>query len=88
MLEGEVARIKGNQIIVSLGKNDRIKQRMHLILFQEGEPVILNGKTIGSDTEEFGTGRIIKLEDEMSYAELFKKETLSKLKVGTRFITK
>lgn len=90
LIQGRIAQVKGQEIIINLGEKDRIKQGMHLVFFREGEPILdpETGESLGSDVEELGTARIKKRMPKISYAELFESDMQKSLDIGCHLIMK
>ncbi len=90
LIEGRIAKTSDEKIIINLGERDRIRPGMHLIFFQEGEPIKdpETGEILGADSEELGTARIKTLLPKMSHAELLDADALSRLEIGQRLIMK
>jgi hypothetical protein len=90
MLEGKVVSVKRNEVIVNLGQNHRLKRGMHLIFFEEGEPLLDpdTGEPLGADVFEFGSGRLARLRDRLSYAEPLSDAEMEAVRTGLRVVTK
>lgn len=90
LVEGKIAKINGQEVIINLGERDQIKSGMHLVFFEEGEPVIDpdTGENLGADTVQIGTGRVRDLLRKMSYAEVLESNAILKLKRGMRLVMK
>ncbi|MDM8521760.1 caspase family protein [Desulfococcaceae bacterium HSG8] len=86
--EGKIVKVKEKQIIVNIGKKDGIRRGMHMILFEQGEPLRDpdTGEELGSDAEEFGTARIEKIRPRVSYAQIL--DTSESLKPGMQVVMK
>ncbi len=88
LVEGQIAKIKDKEVLISLGGIHQIREGMHVIFFEEGEPVRINGEILGADVEELGAARIRKLLPKMSHTELFDIDDLSGLRTGLGVVTK
>ncbi len=89
IVEGKVIKVKGNEVIVNLGENHRIKKGMHSILFEEGEPLKDpdTGEILGADVMELGTARVERIAQKLSYVKLME-EPPSELRAGIKLVTK
>ena len=87
---GSVVKVVGDQVITNLGENKGVKKGMHMIFFEEGEPLIdpETGESLGAETEEFGAARIETIKPKMSHSKIFEPENTSKLKTGHKVIMK
>lgn len=90
MLEGKVVSVKRGEVIVNLGENQRLKRGMHLIFFEEGEPLVDpdTGENLGADVAELGSGRLDRLRDRLSYAEPLGDAEMEAVHPGMRCVTK
>lgn len=90
LIGGQVVRDDGNAVIINLGESSRIKKGMHLIFFEEGEPVIDpdTGRSLGSDTVILGEGRIERLLPEFSYTKPFARMEIPGFERGQRLVMK
>ncbi|QTA78795.1 Caspase-like domain-containing protein [Desulfonema limicola] len=90
LLEGKVLKIKGKDILLSLGEKHGIKKGMQLIFFQENEPIIDpdTGNELGADADELGIARIQKLMPKYSYSKLVNSNDMDMLESGMRFVMK
>ena len=88
LLEGLVVKVKGQEIIVDLGKESGAKKGMRLILFKEGEPIVhpTTGKVLGADVEELGQARIVAVKSQMSTAEVLGEDS-PEIEAMTQVIT-
>ena len=89
LVEGLVVTVKGNQGIVDLGQEKRVKKGMRVIIFEEGEPVRhpLTGMVLGSEVTEMGRGMIQVVRDHMSDVELLGREAQDRVKPMQKVIT-
>ncbi len=89
LVEGVVVTVRGNQGLVDLGKEKRVKKGMRVIIFEEGEPVRhpLTGMVLGSDVAETGRGMIQAVRENMSDVELLDKEAPNRVKPMHKVIT-
>jgi len=89
LVEGKVIRIKAKKVIIDLGENRQVKKGMHLIFFQEEEPILNpdNGEMLEPDVTELGTGRIQRILPKISYTEVMDMDA-SELKARHQVITK
>ncbi len=89
LIEGRIVKIDGENIIINLGEKNQVKKGMHLIFFEEGEPVRdVTGEVLGVDTKEIGTARVRKLLSRMSNTELLDTDAFPKLRKGQQLIMK
>jgi len=90
LVEGCVVKISGDEVIINLGEEQNLKKGMHLIFYEEQEPLRdpITGQILGADVEEIGSARVDRLLANMSYTEMFNKDALAKLKVGQKLVTK
>lgn len=88
LAEGRVVKIAGDKAVVSVGTSNGVKRGMHLLYFEEGEPLIdpATGQSLGADVTELGSGRIVKLRRKVSHSQMLIKAP--KLQVGHRVVTK
>jgi TolB-like protein len=89
VVEGSVVTTKGNQGIVDIGREKRVKQGMRVIIFEEGEPIRhpLTGLVLGSDVAEISRGVIRAVRENMSEVELLGKEAGDRVKPMQKVIT-
>jgi hypothetical protein len=89
LVEGLVVTVKGNQGIVDLGREKKVKKGMRIIIFEEGEAIRhpLTGMVLGSDVSEMGRGLIQTVRDQMSEVELLGKEAPDRVKPMHKVIT-
>ncbi|WP_300671999.1 caspase family protein [Desulfoluna sp.] len=91
LVEGKVVMVKGERVTINLGDNHKVKKGMHLIFFEEDEPVMdpETGEYLGVDTFPLGTARINKVLAKMSHAEVMgDEEVTGGLRAGQLVITK
>ena len=89
LVEGLVVTVKGNQGIIDLGWEKKVKKGMRVIIFEEGEPIRhpLTGRELGSDVTETGRGLIQAVRNHMSDVELLGKEAPQRVKPMHKVIT-
>ncbi len=88
LAEGRVVKVTGDEAVVSVGTSNGIKRGMHLLYFEEGEPLIdpATGQSLGADVTELGSGRIVRLRQKVSHSQMLIKA--AELQVGHRVVTK
>lgn len=70
-LKGKIASIEeGDQVIVNLGARHGIKPGTKLKIIDEGEPIVVDGKTIGHKKKRVGLLEIVEVEEGLSYGKL------------------
>jgi hypothetical protein len=89
LVEGLVVTVKGNQGIIDLGSEKKVKKGMRVIVFEEGEAIRhpLTGIVLGSDVTEMGRGLIQAVRSTMSDVELLGKEAPQRVKPMHKVIT-
>lgn len=89
LVEGLVIQVKDERMTLDLGKASKIKRGMRLIVFKEGEPIRhpVTGKTLVSDVEELGHGRIQAVQEQSSFAEILEEQALTRIKPMHKVIT-
>src|SRR5579863_100547 len=70
-LQGKIASVEANhQVIVNLGARHGVKPGTQLRIIEEGEPIVVDGKTIGYKKKKGGLVQIIEVEEGLSYGKL------------------
>ncbi len=89
LVEGLVVTVKGNQGIIDLGLEKKVKKGMRVIMFEEGEAIRhpLTGMLLGADVTETGRGLIQTVRNHMSDVELLGKEAPQRVKPMHKVIT-
>ena len=89
LVEGLVVSVKGNQGIIDLGREKKVKKGMRVMVFEEGETIChpLTGMALGSDVTETGRGLIQNVREQMSDVELLGKEAPQRVKPMQKVIT-
>jgi hypothetical protein len=89
LLEGLVVKVDGEEVIVNLGEETKLKKGMRMIVFEEGEPLRdpVTGRSLGSDLEERGKARIERVRARVSHAEVVERKEESAIKPMMKVIT-
>ncbi|MBI3804539.1 MAG: tetratricopeptide repeat protein [Nitrospirae bacterium] len=75
-LKGKIASVEaGEQVIVNLGTRHGIKPGTKLKIIDEGEAIVVDGKTIGFKKTRVGLLEIVEVEEGMSYGKLTEHKT-------------
>lgn len=70
-LKGKIASVEGgDQVIVNLGTRHGIKPGTKLKIIDEGEAIVVDGKTIGHKKKRVGLLEIVEVEEGLSYGKL------------------
>ncbi len=90
VVEGIVVQVKGDKIVMDIGKKLRVKTGMKVIVFKIGEQVKhpVTGKIIGTGLDELGRARIDSVMEDMSTAELMKETVRSEVQPMMNVITR
>ena len=88
-VEGLVVSVKGNQGIIDLGREKKVKKGMRVMVFEEGETIRhpLTGMALGSDVTETGRGLIQNMREQMSDVVLLDEEAPQRVKPMQKVIT-
>jgi TolB-like protein len=90
LLEGMVVRVRGGDIHIDIGGAQNLKPGMKLIVFREGEHIIhpLNGRVLGSDTEELGRATVMHVAEAMSIGRLIDAADSSRIRMRDMIATR
>lgn len=70
-LKGKIASVEeGDQVIVNLGTRHGIRPGTKLKIIDEGEAIVVDGKTIGRKKKRVGLLEIVEVEEGLSYGKL------------------
>ncbi len=70
-LKGKIASVEGNdRVIINLGTRQGMKPGTRLQIIEEGEPIVVDGKTIGHKKKGIGFLQVTEVEEELSYGNL------------------
>ncbi|MBN2468622.1 MAG: tetratricopeptide repeat protein, partial [Deltaproteobacteria bacterium] len=67
-LHAKIAAVDGDRVILNIGARAGAAVGVRMTVFQNGEPIIIDGRQIGNQKEEIGEIEIISVEEEMSTA--------------------
>ncbi len=90
LVEGKIVLVKKDEVIINRGGRNGLKNGMHLIFFQKGEPLIDEdtGEILDEgEAEEICRGRIRKVKEKIAYVEILE-ETSDDLDKGTYLVMK
>jgi len=75
-LKGKIASVEpGDQVIVNLGSRHGIKPGTKLKIISDGEPIVVDGKTIGYKKKRVGLLEIVEVEEGLSYGKLTERQS-------------
>lgn len=75
-LRGKIAAVEEEgAVIVNLGSRHGIKQGARLKVIEEGEPIVIDGKTIGRKKKKVGVLEITEVEEALSYGKMTERKT-------------
>ena len=90
LVEGKILKVKADEVIINRGGRNGLKNGMHLIFYQKGEPLIDEdtGEVLDEgEAEEIRRGRIRKVREKIAYVEILE-ETTDDLDKGTYLVMK
>jgi hypothetical protein len=90
VIEGEVVKLKGQDVYTDLGAEERILRGMRILLFREGEMIThpRTGKPLGCDALELGEAVVKGVFDQMSVGTLIEERKKQEVNPLDRAITK
>ncbi|MFY9271243.1 MAG: tetratricopeptide repeat protein [Candidatus Manganitrophaceae bacterium] len=74
-LKGKIASVEeGDRVIVNLGSRHGIRRGTRLKIVDEGDPIVVDGKTIGRKKKQIGLLEIVEVEEGLSYGTLTERQ--------------
>lgn len=70
-LKGKIASVEGEEeIVVNLGSRHGMKTGVKLRIIDEGDPIVVDGKTIGHKKKKVGVLEIVEVEEGLSFGKI------------------
>jgi len=89
LVEGQVVKVKGNEVYTDSGLNKNIKKEMKFIVYREGEKIFhpVTGKFLGCESIDLGELRVEEVFDDFSKGRVLAKKSVA-IQVKDKVITK
>jgi len=91
IVKGQVAKVLNEKVIINRGRKHGLKQGMHLIFYNKGEPIIdpETGEILDENLNiEIGSARVVEIKSKIAYTIPIKEDIFSKIKVGLYIVIK
>jgi TolB-like protein len=89
LLEGKIIMVKDeNSYLVDLGKEKSTTQGLRLVVYREGEDIVIDGVNYGKEIKVLGEIVTVEVQDKYSVCKLVKHKIPDGLKQGDKVVSK
>ena len=74
-LQGKIVSVTGEKVTLNIGSREGVQVGLKMNIFQEGEPIIMEGREIGKEKKDVGEIEIVSVENEMSVGRITNKSS-------------